>query len=147
MNEYKSIVYISHPSKGKQENTFKAEELIKQLHKEFPDYLFVSPLHAFGFMYHEVDYIDGLEMCLWLLSKCDCMWVFGDIEDSVGCNAEIAYCQKNKIPYIVIGDKCNGNVVSLDKKCLQCSLADMSDEWLECRKNELQTIYNNIAII
>ena len=145
MREYKNVVYISHPSGGQKENTDRVEKLIIRLHEEFPDYLFVSPIHSFGFMYDKVDYVEGLEMCLWLLDSCDCMWVFGDIEDSVGCNAEIAYCQNNKIPYIVIGDKCAANTTYLDKKCLQCSLVDMSDEWLRCSKNKLQKIYNGIV--
>lgn len=98
MKQYKKVIYISHPSSGLPENTEKIGNIINQLIKEYKDYLFLSPVHCFSYAYHAVDYITGIEMCLWLLSKCEEMWIFGDYEKSRGCNIELGYCLANNIP-------------------------------------------------
>ena len=102
---YKRIVYISHPYGGKEENLKDIERIVKKLVKTFPNYLFVSPVHAFGFEYDFVPYKAGLSQCLWLLTKCDEMWVFGDYQNSTGCKNEIEYCKEKNIPYLLIGAK------------------------------------------
>ena len=68
---YESIVYISHPYSGLKENEEKVANIINQLQEQYPKYLFLSPVHAFSYAYHEVDYQVGIQMCLWLLDKCD----------------------------------------------------------------------------
>lgn len=99
-DHFKSIVYISHPYNGLKDNEEKAANIIIKLQKQHPDYLFVSPIHSFSFAYDNVDYGTGLNMCLWLLEKCDEMWVFGDWSTSKGCNREIKYCEENKISIV-----------------------------------------------
>ena len=104
-SHYKSIVYISHPFQNNPENVKKIEDIIKGLHKCFPSYLFISPVHAFGFLYNSTTYEQGLYMTLFLLETCaDEMWVFGeDWRNSTGVKAEIEYCKKHNIPYYTWG--------------------------------------------
>ncbi|MCI8805757.1 MAG: DUF4406 domain-containing protein [Clostridiales bacterium] len=98
-SEYKKVIYISHPYGGKNENLEKVYQAAKYLVQKYPDYLFISPIHCFGFLYDTVDYKQGIEYCLWLFDKCDSMWVFGDYKKSVGCMTEIEYCEECNIPY------------------------------------------------
>ena len=78
------------------ENAKDAETKIKKLQLADPDNTYISPIHTFGFMYHDVPYETGLEMCLDLLAKCDKMVVLSEL--SRGVNAEIDYCVDNNIP-------------------------------------------------
>ena len=94
---YDKVIYISHPYSGLKENEEKVAEIINQLTKEYPTYLFISPIHAFSYAYHAVDYQKGIDMCLWLLDRCDEMWVYGNWENSKGCKMEIEYCMEYNI--------------------------------------------------
>lgn len=97
--EYEKSIYISHPYGGLKENEEKVAEIINNLIKEYPNYLFLSPIHTFSYAYNTVDYQTGINMCLWLLDICgDEMWVFGDYNKSKGCNIEIGYCIARDIP-------------------------------------------------
>jgi len=98
-SHYESVVYVSHPYGGKKENEEKVAEIINQLSKEYPTYLFISPIHSFSYAYHDVDYQVGIDMCLWLLEKADEMWVYGDWKNSKGCNMETEYCKEFGIPF------------------------------------------------
>ena len=103
----KTLVYISHPSGGKECNTLKIQEIVETLvHNDyfFNNFTYVSPVHNFGFMYHTLDYDTGLGLCLDLLDKADVMLVFGDYTTSVGCTREIEHCKQNNIPYVIVGD-------------------------------------------
>ena len=104
-SHYKSIVYISHPFQNNPENVKEIEDIIKGLRRLFSDYLFISPVHAFGFLYNSTTYEQGLYMTLFLLETCaDEMWVFGeDWRNSTGVKAEIEYCKKRNIPYYTWG--------------------------------------------
>lgn len=101
--KYKKVIYVSHPYSGKQENLASIEKIMQILVQKMPNYLFLSPVHAFGFEYNFLPYEQGLNQCLWLLSKCDEMLVFGDYTQSRGCQREIQYCEENKIPYRLVG--------------------------------------------
>lgn len=90
------LIYCSHKFGGKLENAKAAELKIKRLQLADPENTYVSPIHAFGFMYNEVDYETGLQWCLDLLGKCDAMVVLS--EESRGVKVEIDYCHANKIP-------------------------------------------------
>ena len=98
---YKKAVYISHPFQNLPKNVKRIEKVIELLEKEFPEYLFVSAVHAFGHGYSRLSYEKGLNQCLWLLDKCDEMWVFGKYINSKGCLAEIEYCKANDIPFTI----------------------------------------------
>ena len=108
------------------------------------DYLFLNPVSAFGYLYNTVDYQRGLDMCLWLLDKCDSMWVFGDYLNSEGCKAEIQYCIEHKIPYHIIKDECNPFKNYPKCKCIQCSFDNCNDEYPVCDKNKIRKIYNDV---
>lgn len=93
------LVYISHIYQGKEENKSKVEKIIRQLVIDEPENTYLSPIHATGFLYNDVPYQQGLDMCLKLLSRCDKMRVYGDYTGSQGVKAEIRYCRENAIPY------------------------------------------------
>ena len=144
MKRYKHVVYISHPYGGLEANKKAVENLVVELHKLFPDYLFISPISAFSMLYDNTNYRDGLDMCLWLLPRCDAMWVFGDYESSVGCMSEIVYCQNYRIPYQILNDNClhkDNNPV----KCCECGMAKFDEEWMECTKAELSRVYERVV--
>ena len=134
------------------------EDLIKKLVNEYPDYLFVSPIHSFSFLYNSVDYTTGLNMCLWLLKQCDEMWVFGDYQESVGCMSEIAYCQNHSIPYKIIESECPWQHIHFDPQsdyvykkiktiskkcdmCCECGLVDYDEYNIICRQKEMKKLY------
>lgn len=97
--DYSNIIYISHPYGGNERNQKIVSNLIMKLYQIYPQYLFISPIHAFSHMYDYVEYQTGLDMCLWLLDKCDEMWVFGNYQNSVGCKREIEYATNHLIPF------------------------------------------------
>lgn len=96
---YENVVYISHKFQNDMNNAKRVEDIIYKLTETYPTYLFISPIHSFQFLYHLTDYQKGLDMCLWLLEQCDCLWAFDDYSDSVGTNGEIAFAKRHKIPY------------------------------------------------
>ena len=89
------LIYCSHKFGGKMENAKDAELKIKKLQLADPGNTYVSPIHAFGFMYHDMEYDVGLRLCIDLLAKCDKMIVLS--EGSRGVRAEIKFCAENKI--------------------------------------------------
>ena len=96
------LIYISHAYSGKEENKIEVEQIVRQLIKEYPQHTFISPIHTFGYLYKDVEYAIGLQMCLNLLAVCDVMWVYG--EQSKGVLAEIEWCIENKKPFTVVKD-------------------------------------------
>lgn len=99
--QYENVVYIAHKFQNDPKNMKRVEDIILKLRELYPTYLFISPIHAFSFEYTSTDYQLGLNMCLFLLNKCDCMWVFDEHSDSIGVQGEKAFCRKHKIPYKV----------------------------------------------
>lgn len=97
------LIYIAHPFQGKQENVDKVQQIILKLLKRYPNVTYYSPLHATGFFYFEVSYEEGMEHCFEALSRCDELWLTGNWKDSVGCNLEIEFAKKNRIPIKVVG--------------------------------------------
>jgi hypothetical protein len=93
------LIYIAHPFGGKQENVRRVEEVIKKLLVVFHDnYSFYSPLHATGFFYNELSYLDGMDHCFEALSRCDELWLCGNWRESRGCNMEYGYAKAKGIP-------------------------------------------------
>jgi len=97
------LIYCSHKFGGKLENAKAAELKIKKLQLADPSNTYISPIHAFGFMYNTVSYEDGVGMCLDLLRKCDKMVVLS--EKSKGVEIEIGYCITARIPVEFLEDK------------------------------------------
>ena len=54
------LIYVAHPFGGKQENKDKVEKIILRLTEQFPDYTFLSPIHATGFYYFIKSYDNGM---------------------------------------------------------------------------------------
>lgn len=96
--EYEKAIYISHPYGGDKTNLEKVAAIIESLRIIYSNYLFISPLHAFSHEYDKIPYEDGIKECLWLLSKCDECWLFGDYMNSRGCKIEKEYCNNHNIP-------------------------------------------------
>jgi len=110
----KKLIYISHKYQNNPENKYRVRDIIKYLVKKYPDYIFLSPIHAFGFLYADVSYKEGLDMCLALLRLSDEMWVFDDYDDSTGVLAEIAFCKNNNITYRI----CEDIIIEKEEVCL-----------------------------
>ena len=99
-----TLIYIAHPFGGEQENVEKVEKIIKGLLHKHPDCTFYSPLHATGFMYSQLTYLDGMEHCFEALSRCDELWLCEGWEKSRGCNMEYAFAKGKGIPIELINN-------------------------------------------
>ena len=111
MNDIQKIIYLSHNYGGKESNKKHIEAVIKSLVKRYPDYTFLSPVHALGFLYDYISYEDGMRHCLALLDMCDECWFVDGYNDSKGCVIEQSYCADHRIPTVLIRDcdKCEYN--------------------------------------
>ena len=98
--ENPKLIYVSHPYSAIEENKLKVEAIVRKLAKEHPEHTYLSGIHPFYFMYDEVDYETGINMCLEVLKRCDMMYVYGDWKNSRGCKTEIEFCEDNGIPYL-----------------------------------------------
>jgi guanylate kinase len=96
--QYENVVYVAHKFQNDINNIKRVEDIINKLVELYRNYLFISPIHSFQFLYTKVDYQTGLDMCLFLLDKCDELWVFDEYSDSIGVNGEISFSKKYKIP-------------------------------------------------
>ena len=93
-----SLIYLAHPFGGKQENIEKVQKIIADLIWQIPDHTFYSPLHATGFLYDKLNYIDGMDHCFEVLSRCDELWLCDGWQESRGCNMEYAFAKGKGIP-------------------------------------------------
>lgn len=146
MTTFQKIIYISHPFQDNIENQYKVEKIIKILIKKFPNILFISPIHTFGFLYKDVEYNVGLDMTITLLKKCDEMWVFGEWFNSTGCKKEIEACILHRIPYKIIPEStCYKNTlhIEMDGDCLECEFADVDDAGIYCDMKTIMKIIND----
>lgn len=66
---YNSIVYLSHPYGGKQENLSKINECQRLLTIMHPENLYLNPIAMFGSLYDCTTYKQGLNMTLLLLEE------------------------------------------------------------------------------
>jgi hypothetical protein len=92
------LIYVAHPFNGEKENVEKVEKIIRRLLTDNPDTVFLSPLHATGFYYHDVPYDVGMEHCLEMLRRCDELWLCEGWENSRGCGIEYSYARGTGIP-------------------------------------------------
>ncbi|WP_270760172.1 hypothetical protein [Ruminococcus bicirculans (ex Wegman et al. 2014)] len=98
---YDSVIYLSHPYGGKQENLSEINECQRLLTIMHPENLYLNPIAMFGNLYDCTTYEQGLNMTLFLLEElADRMVICSDnYMYSKGCLAEIAYCSEREIPY------------------------------------------------
>lgn len=92
------LYYVSHPYGGKEENKIKVEAFIRAKAKSDPKNVYISPIHAFGYLYNYVEYWIGITMCLELLLRCDALILCPGWEQSAGCRAEKLYAEGHGIP-------------------------------------------------
>ena len=111
MNDIQKLIYLSHNYGGKESNKQHIELVMKSLVKQYPDYTFLSPVHALGFLYYTLTYDNGMRHCLALLDMCDECWSVDGYNDSKGCVIEQSYCADHRIPTVLIRDcnKCEYN--------------------------------------
>lgn len=103
MKQFVKTVYVSHKYGGDKNNLKEVEEIIKTQQKKHPNYMFISPLHMFSFLYNDMSYEDGLELCLYQLAECDEIWVTGEKwYDSTGVIKEIEYANAHKIDVLFV---------------------------------------------
>ena len=98
------LIYLAHPFQGKQENVDKVQQIILRLLKRYPNVTYYSPLHATGFMYSQLTYLDGMEHCFEVLSRCDELWLCGNWRESRGCNMEYGFAKAKGIPVKFVGE-------------------------------------------
>jgi len=100
-------VFISHPfADDPVGNKIKVNKLLDELNENFPEILFISPLHLFAFMKTETpeQRIEIMEICHTLIDTCDELWSYGN---SPGCMDEYAYASETK--------KASHNVVTKER--------------------------------
>lgn len=91
-------VYVAHPYGGNEDNKYRVEEIVKALASaEGKGTCLISPIHTFGFLYDTVSYVQGMDMCLDLLSTCDELVLCPGWENSKGCLMEYAYAKGKEI--------------------------------------------------
>lgn len=92
------VVYLAHPYGGNEANVEDAKQIVRQLVKKFPGIVFLSPLQATGFYYNDIPYLDGMNHCIELLSRCDELWLCERWQDSKGCCMEYAAAKMADMP-------------------------------------------------
>ncbi len=90
------LIYCSHAYGGNEDSKQLAEIKIRQMQLSDLDNTYISPVHAFGFLYHDVPYDMGMELCFDLLMMCDIMLVLS--EPSEGVKREMELANKLHIP-------------------------------------------------
>lgn len=90
------LIYCAHKYGGDEANKASVEAKIKELQTTYPTDTYISPIHAFGFLYEDIPYDVGLDLCLSLLARCDALLVLS--EESEGVRREIAFARLNNIP-------------------------------------------------
>ena len=91
-------VYVAHPFCNNMAEKADVERIIRKLAKEHPDVCYISPIHAFGYLYDDVPYLQGIEYCYSELRTCDTLLLSGHWDTSPGCLLEKAYAEKHGIP-------------------------------------------------
>lgn len=91
-------IYVAHPYNNNEDNKRKVEEYIKEFIKENEDVLYISPIHATGFLYNEVNYRKGMEYCFELMKCCDEVYLCGEWDGSTGCCMEYGYVTALGLP-------------------------------------------------
>lgn len=123
-------VYVAHPYNNESSNKELVESKIKSLIPKNPNITYMSPIHAFGFTYESVDYMDGMEYCFDLLDSCDVALFCDGWKNSKGCNLEMKYCLDNGIPFVTESYK---NKDTITEKLISTTLVNCA----------LETVRNN----
>lgn len=97
--EFKKKIYISHSYSGLERNKRDIEDKVKRLVKEYPNYVFISPVHTFGYLYDSYAYDISIDLCIELLKTCNEVWIIDDnFVNSKGVMVEREYCLNHNVP-------------------------------------------------
>lgn len=102
LEDYK-IIYVACKYGGDKDRVLLCDSVIKELIKDDKKngrsgIIYFSPLRAYGWLYEETDYDEGLNWTLRTLMNCDELYVMPDWETSQGVNQEIAISKMLGIP-------------------------------------------------
>lgn len=95
---FRVVFYCAHSFGGDpiKKNTAAKKIRKLQMHDKFNTY--ISPIHTFGFMYNDLSYEEGMELCYDLLTICDVLVVCS--MPSKGVILEIEMAEKLDMPII-----------------------------------------------
>ena len=86
-------IYVSHIYQGKNENLERAKKITHDLQVKDLENTYICPLLAFSHLqYGELGYDDEMNLCIDLLSECDCLIVASEII-SKGVQLEIDFAR------------------------------------------------------
>ena len=98
-SKFTKKIYISHSYSGLERNKRDIEDKVKRLVKEYPNYVFISPVHTFGYLYDGYAYDKGIDLCIELLKTCNEVWIIDDnFVNSKGVMVEREYALNNNMP-------------------------------------------------
>ena len=81
------IIYIAHPLRGSEvKNRRRVSDILRELDRDYPEHLFLSPIHTFSWLGEDHD--RALTLCRRLIAQADELWLFGDWRHSKGCMME-----------------------------------------------------------
>jgi hypothetical protein len=90
------LIYCAHKYGGNEDNKTLVEDKIRRLQIKDPLNTYISPIHTFGYMYDDMSYDVGMDLCLSLLERCDALLVLSG--DSEGVKREKRFAILNNIP-------------------------------------------------
>lgn len=96
---FDKYIYVAGAYGGLMSNKKYIEDKCIEFRRQYPTYLFINGVSAFGYMYDTETYKKGLDMTLELmLDMADEVWTVGDYSKSIGTNVEIAVAREYGIP-------------------------------------------------
>lgn len=96
------LIYVGGKYGGDENNKILIEKAIRHLRKQIPNAVFISPIHCFGYLYEDTEYLEGLDYCLSLLEKCDECILLSNWWDSNGGKIEFGCCKGADIPVSIL---------------------------------------------
>ena len=99
-----AMIYVSHKFGGEPANMERAKKITHDLQVADLDNCYICPLLAFSHLdYGEIGYKQEMEICLDLLSVCDCLIVASDISE--GVQKEIDFARLVDMEVINLAEK------------------------------------------
>ena len=99
-----ALYYVSHRFGGDPANIERAKKITHDLQVADLDNCYICPLLTFSYLkYGEIGYEQEMEICLDLLSACDCLMVASDISE--GVKKEIDFARMVGMEVIDLAEK------------------------------------------
>lgn len=99
-----AMIYVSHKFCGDTSNLERAKKITHDLQVDDPENCYICPILAFSHMeYGEIGYEQEMEICLDLLSVCDCLIVASDVSN--GVQKEIDFARMVGMEVIDLAEK------------------------------------------